>query len=347
MESKRSHFRAIIIFTLASATGIIAQLIAVCGFIDIFFDNSIVFVASTYVTGAVAGAAGFTVLQHKGRKLFFMLALLLSLVYPVGGLIAAYTIFFCKYLIPAKDSTSMHEDILIETELYENTEVDDYTAPVSEEDFIRDSLDIESFSDIMHSDNVFLKRSVIEKLSRKDTREAVLLISDALKDDDIEIRFYASSALKKIEENFQSRILALKEKINQMPDSAETNLRLSIEYFKFCRSGLLDQTSRHFYLERADRAIRQALAQTDDNIDVLLQAGKVLLDMGNAEEALLFFDNAHNLDQNNWQILIWRCEAYFRIQQFDRIKEDCERIEQLNSPWDSVRNITKYWLEYA
>ncbi|RJP59545.1 MAG: tetratricopeptide repeat protein [Candidatus Auribacter fodinae] len=346
MGQRKNIYGAIILFIVCFTAGIAVHLATVCSLTGLIIPRSLIITFASLIIGAGINAAGYAILLRRGRRLFTALGFLYGLLFPVAGNISVLGMYLYKRLFPVKNKDLKDDDILVESYVITDPAQQD-SRPLKEEDFIRDSLDIESFSDILRSDNMAMKRSVIEKLSRKDTPDAIMMLQESLKDPDIEIRFYASSALKKIEENFQTHIFSLKEKIKSDPFSQDYNMALSEEYFKFCRSGLLDKSSRTFYLDKSWDVIQNALKSPNSKVNVLLQAGKVALARNDYAEALRYFDKAYEMTPENWQILIWRCEAYFHLGQITEIKDDCHRIEELKPPWDSVKNVTKYWVEHA
>lgn len=296
-----------------------------------------------FVSGSVLCGCAFLYQHNKERYLFFYLGIMVSLLFPVAGIMGIAAIFAYKFF--TRDKLYNEDDFEIALEK-EDILKEKHVPDSDEESFVREQLDIQSFREILQGNNTELKRSVIEKLSQKDTCDDIQLLIRTLKDSDPEVRFYASAALKKIEENFEIRILAIKEKLKAAPYSTEHNLALGKEYLKLCRSGLIEKNTRLFYLHKAWSAIENTLGAINP-LEVLLEAGKIKIELGEYEAGIAYLNQACDLDPTNWQVLIWRCEANFHLKNLDKIPSDCEVIKRIKPPWDSVQNITDYWLEHV
>jgi len=299
-----------------------------------------------FILGVCLVSLVFVVKNGKSLRLFWYLSLMLGIVVPVLGSLAVFAIYFYRKAYFNAEEASEEWDIALDNEIVAPTVKDaDYLEDSTK--YVLQNLDVESYSDILNGDNLELKRSVISKLSEDDKKEDIQLLQLTLKDPDPEIRFYASSGLKKIEENFQKEFLALKEEISYHPDSLSHNLMLGKEYFRFARSGLSDKTSERYYYEQAKDCLEKAYLIDKQNIDTALEYGKALIQLGEHEQALKCFDDAYQIDNQNWQVLIWRCEAYYHLGNLKEIQRDCVKLKKLKPPWGTITNITNYWLEYA
>jgi len=334
----------LILFSLFLVFSFILHGYTIATVIGVIKNQPVKLILTAYLTGTLFNATAYLFTAQKYRLLFFHISWMLCSVFPLLGNLSALVLFAVKIMSQPKSFDEFESD---ELSLDDELVVEQHNnQPKSAEEYLRELLDIESFADILIGSNSDLKRSVIEKLAQKDNREAVKLLKQTLKDSDPEIRFHASSGLKKIDENFQRRILTLKEEILLNPQSFDLHLSLGQEYFKFSRSSLADKTTTDFYLNQAWNAIEKALRIKPENISVLLEAGKIKIELGEYEEAANYLDKAINLDSSNWQLRIWRCEANFQIGNITKVKDDCRFIESIKQPWDSVRNITNYWLAY-
>ena len=346
MRAKWIGIKRFIINTFLLVTGFILQGFMLLGLMGFFPEYPFWNFAVSFVCGVLLTSLVFARRKMKSFRLFFYLSFMLGIVVPVIGSLAVFLIYLYRKAYFNAEEAAEDWDISLDTEI---------VAPVIDEPdhledatkYVLENLDVESYSDILKGDNLELKRSVISKLSEDDKKEDIQLLQQTLKDTDPEIRFYASSALKKIEENFQKEFLALKEEISYHPDSLNYNLMLGKEYFRFARSGLADKTSERYYYEQAEKCLKKAYSLDKGNIDTALEYGKVLIQLGQCEQALNCFDEAYHIDNENWQVLIWRCEAFYHLGKLKEIQSDCVKLKKLNPPWGTITNITNYWLEYA
>jgi len=343
MVEERSFNHKFIALTMF-AFGIFLQGITFFGLIGYLdFFKAIHFIAC-HLSGAVFIGVSFSQTVDKKRNLFLYLSLMLAVIFPVGGAVSIaviylYQIVFGVDLVSEDDlDVSLDEESVLKSE--ENIDVD-------ADQFIRQRLDVESFSDILHGDNFNLKRSVIEILAQKDDRESIKLLKFALKDSEPEVRFHASAGLRLVGETFQRRIFALQEEYNLDTSNNEISLLLAKEYFRFCRSRLADISTQQFYLNKSLESIIGALKIKPDDVTALLVLGKIKIEMEDYRDAVEQLNKAHKLDESSWEVMIWRCEANFYLGEFDKIKEDCEAVAKLKPMWDRVGNVTKYWMKHA
>lgn len=339
-RSFKNKFIAITMFT----AGIFFQAITFAGFIGFLdFFNAIHFIISHFA-GAVFIGISFSQTVDKNRNLFFYLSLMLSVLFPVLGAVSIAVIYIYQTMVGvdlvSEDDLDISLDEESVLELEENID-DDANR------FIRQRLDVESFSDILRGDNFNLKRSVIEILAHKDNKDSIKLLKIALKDSEPEIRFHASAGLRKVGETFQKRIFALQEEYNLDTNNFEINLLLAKEYFSFCRSRLVDVSTQKFYLNRGLESIIRALKLKPDDVNALLVHGKIKIEMEDYQDAVTQLNKAHSLDKSNWDVLIWRCEANFYLGKFDKIKKDCQTVANLKPVWDRIGNVTNYWMKHA
>ena len=346
MRSRRISGKRLIINIFLLAAGFTLQVYMLAGLMGFFPEHPAWRFFAAFAGGVCLSALVFASKKVKSLRLFLYLSLMLGIVVPVLGSLAVFAIYLYRKTCFNAEEASDEWDIALDNELVAPTVKDSGHLGDSTK-YVLENLDVESYSDILKGDNLELKRSVISKLSEDDKKEDIQLLQQTLKDPDPEIRFYASSALKKIEENFQKEFLALKEEISYQPDSLSHNLMLGKEYFRFARSGLSDKTSERYYYEQARNCLEKAYSIDKQNIDTALEYGKALIQLGEYERALKCFDDAYQIDTQNWQVLIWRCEAYYHLGKLKEIQHDCVQLKKLKPPWGTITNITNYWLEYA
>ncbi len=343
MVEGRSFKNNLIAITMFIA-GIFFQAITFAGFLGFLDFFSAIHFIIAHFAGAVFIGISFSQAVDKKRNLFFYLSLMISVLFPVLGGVSIAVIYIYQIVIGL--------DLVSEDDL--DISLDEESVMESEEDidddanqFIRQRLDVESFSDILRGDNFNLKRSVIEILAQKDNKDSIKLLKLALKDSEPEIRFHASAGLRRVGETFQKRIFALQEEYNLDMNNFGINLLLAKEYFSFCRSRLVDVSTQKFYLNKGLESIIRAIELKPDDVNALLTYGKIKIEMEDYKDAVTQFNKAHRLDKSNWQVLIWRCEANFYLGKFDKIKKDCITVANLTPPWDRVGNVTNYWMKHA
>ncbi|MCD6459656.1 hypothetical protein J7L67_03190 [bacterium] len=348
MHTRRIEIKRFIINALLLFAGFILQGHMVFALAGFFAQYPVWSFFASYIIGVILMSLVFAGKKDKSQKLFLYLSLMLGIILPVFGSLSVCLIYLYRKIYFKIEESAENWDIALDNEIEIAVPVvEDAVCLDDEQKYMLENLDVQSYRDILNGDNLELKRSVISKLSEDDKKEDIYILQQTLKDIDPEIRFYASSALKKIEENFQKKFLALKEEISSNPDSLNHNLMLGKEYFRFARSGLSDKTSELFYYNQSKICLQKAYSIDKENIDTALEFGKVLIQLCEYEQALKCFEDAYLIDNENWQVLIWRCEAYYHLGKLKKIQRDCAKLKKLKPPWGTITNITNYWLEYA
>ena len=301
-----------------------------------------------YFLGPAILAGGFMLLKRKERSLFSVLSLFFGVLLPLAGVLSVTAIFFYRMLgdrtkeLFYEDTQEQYEDV------FEDEEIIRKAIKENEEETLRRQIDAESFSDILMSKNGNLKRDAIEKLAMLDNKESIYLLKRTLvKDPDAEMRFFAGNALKKVEEGFQNQIQALNDNIQQNPAGFENYFKLARLYLRLFRAELSGDSIQHFCLLQATDAITSALNIEPNNIEALIEAGKIKIAQRAYKEALEYLEKAEKIEPTSWQVLIWRCEADFFLGNFQAIKKACKVIVQENPPWKLVNNVTHFWLNNA
>ena len=199
-------------------------------------------------------------------------------------------------------------------------------------------------TDVLRSDaSEDEKRNAIEALSRLETPDAVTMLRSVLTSESTEVRFYAASALSRLEERLALRLKALEEDLaTGRQDRALVELEMARTYFDYAYYRLTDETRRADYLERAALHAARAAEEGSDPAASLMQ-GRALLDLRRYDEAEKVFSSHLGRVRDDVKGLIWRAEARFRLGSYPGVCEDCRRALQMGGVPEVMADAIGMW----
>ncbi len=206
-------------------------------------------------------------------------------------------------------------------------------------------LEIEPYVDILKGADDELKKGALEQLARVKTKDAIRLIQMALQDANLEIRYYASLKLKKIEDEFSEQILIAKEKLKK-EKTPETHTLLGNMYAQFCRMNLLDPVTRDYYTKLALNEYVLSLQLNPHQPLVLKNMAENYFEIHRPDQALKIIDRALALDSKSAEMLLMRCEARLQLEQWNEISKDCCALQLLKKEEIDYEFHFKGLLEY-
>ena len=208
-------------------------------------------------------------------------------------------------------------------------------------------LEIEPYIDILKGYDDELKKGALEQLAKIKNKEAVQLIQMALEDSNPEIRYTASIKLKKIEDELSEQISIVKEKLKR-EQTKENHNHLGDAYSQFCRMALLDSATQDHYYKLALQEYILSL-QIDPKQSLILKSlAENYFAIHRPDQALSILHRALNLDPENSELYLMRCEAKAQLGEWEGISSDCQKIQALKkNDVDYVFNfkgLCEYWI---
>jgi len=189
--------------------------------------------------------------------------------------------------------------------------------------------EVAPMTDILRSDaGEDEKRNAIEALSRLETPDAVDVLRSVLTSESTEVRFYAASALSRLEERLALRLKALDQDLAMgRQDRGVVELEMARTYHDYAYYRLVDETRRLDCLESSLQHARRAIEIGLDP-EAWLMAGRALLALRRCEEAEELFTEYLDRVRDDAKGLLWRAEARFRLGRYTSLREDCRRVSQ-------------------
>lgn len=294
------------------------------------------------------------VLLKKGisrDKLFFILALDIFL--PVFGFLSLVTYQLLApifSLITKQNSLDTYDLPLGEEEFKYYTEVKAtlLAQDVSEEkNRLNDDLAIEPYMEIFYSDDLAKKVNAIEKLSWIGDAQCVMILKRCLDIENYEVRYFANSALEKIEQNMMSKIeLAADDVDRHSMDYIVFNVRAG-SYLDAYLLGILDQNSETHFLETALMDYLTSLSLNADQsylyvkiIQIYLKLEKYDNLISQAEMAL----KANLAFEDEIKIKFYLAEACFYLRRYGKVVSYCREISYSNTGFSKIDESVKWWL---
>jgi hypothetical protein len=208
--------------------------------------------------GALGTAFGLLLVTPEKSSLTFWFLLALNLFLPFYGTLGSVVIaFYLRYATGGRLAQQYAE--YIDTQERQVSHKAEFFTRGSVDQMVHQELHAQSYMDILHGSDDLLKKSLLSKIISEWTPNAVVLLREALKDPEYEIRSYASTALSTIENRMNTRLLQLKRGIDADPQDLTLRLKLAQGYLDYAGSGLLDENSTHHYI-RMGEAILETLS---------------------------------------------------------------------------------------
>jgi polysaccharide biosynthesis protein PelE len=184
---------------------------------------------------------------------------------------------------------------------------------------------VESFADILSSDDAAKKRIVIGLLTRHFRPGFAPALKLALTDDDPSVRTQAATAVATIEGRFLARAQILQRKVRERPSSFRRRHQLARHYDEYAFTGLLDAERERDNRIRALEAYQDALKVRPRDAGIWLAIGRLLVRERRYDAAASWFTVAEARGLLSADMVLWQLEALFRLGRYDKLRECLDR----------------------
>ncbi len=239
-----------------------------------------------FVLGDGTGQLGIGVLLHvvavvlsflaaggQARDERWLLAALTATL-PVGGALAVW--WRCVWW-PARASTNAHAAAEVEREPAPGAE---RRAPPR----CREP-GVESAVSVVRTGDRSRRRALLRRLADLGEPERIALLRTFLAAGDPELRLCAHAELSRLGRDREHRIADLEAAVAAAPDDVTVWLELAAAQLAYAASGLLDPAMAEFWIERAERSGRRAVAADSDDAAARRRLAEVLTVRGRLDEA--------------------------------------------------------------
>ncbi len=246
---------------------------------------------------------------HNDLKFYSYLCGLMTLFLSLIGIVGITISFLLvKLLLKKKGHFTTSIDPLVNIDEEESLLFEDITDTNT---LLKEETNIEPIMDIINGDDPALKRGAINLLKEIGSKEAIHLLKKCISDSNEEVRFYTSTALKRLNDSYIQQIKMAKERKEGEKPSASNYQKLGEVYKKYAESGLCDQYAMDYYLGLAKNAFIETLSLDPDNIEITISVGYVCMEMKEYEEAEKYFKKATSIKPDHGDALLWLCQLYY------------------------------------
>lgn len=162
-----------------------------------------------------------------------------------------------------------------------------------------DHLQVEPLIDMLQTEDVDLKRAVIDAMARRRGSKLIQCIQGCLQDPRPEIYQYAMARLGRLQEDFTRDIARATQDVEKAPEATEPHMRLARVFEQYLDSGLVDATLVDFYQGQLLREYEAVLKVNPDETAASLARGRVLIELRRAHEAAAEYQRVLSRDGAN------------------------------------------------
>jgi tetratricopeptide (TPR) repeat protein len=257
------------------------------------------------------------------------LAALFSFFMPVIGLIGISITLFISLIF-------MHKHGLAEDyrqKSYEGHGLD-VELPTDVTEFLYDEVDVHPIADVLAGEDLGMKRGAINLLRRIGSAEAVKLLRKSISDENTEIRFYAHTALTRLEEDYAESIEKSRFRAERY-DSAPAHAEMAKTYRNYARSGLPERNMRSGIMEQACDHWKIAVEKDPENFEYKLLFAEVLCEIGHYGEALDIYSYTIDFPEYELESRLGLCRAYFETGEYPLLFNELRKMNSKPTPESS------------
>ena len=311
---------------------IICGLIGFYGF-DAFYHEEYLFGIVSHLLGVLIGLVIIKFRMQNQRGITLPVALILFV--PVLG---ALGVSVLALDLKNKGRRGILEEyaIHINPEEYRELFTRDYN------EFKPDPTKLYSLSDVLQSNlSVVQKRVAIEALAQMDSPRTIAILREALQMGSVEVRFFSSSVLSKMEMRLEQKLLELKSE-DRGNNQVSVISELAQVYFDFVFFSIVDGTRKEEYLNLALGYTLDALSLELNN-SMLAIAGRILLMKEQYKEATKIFNlyiREYPEDVRGW---LWRAEAYLHTNDYNMVSYNAKMALEIGGIPSSLVEAAEFW----
>jgi hypothetical protein len=140
--------------------------------------------------------------------------------------------------------------------------------------------------DALRQERTEIRQVVVRTLGDQGDQNSVKTLRRLLGDANPDVRGDAAVILTRLENDYQQRILNAMQQVERDPGDLEERLHLARLYYQFADSGLLDQVSSQYYLEKACHIFQREASAHPGRIDVSIDLARVFSHLGRPHETI-------------------------------------------------------------
>ena len=270
------------------------------------------------------------------------IAALFSFFLPLIGLFGiSVTLFSARVIMK---SYGLAEDYKEKAYEGAGTDID---LPTDITEFLYDEIDVHPIADILSGDDMEMKRGAVNLLRRIGSAEAVSLLRKSLSDASAEVRFYAHTALTRLEEDYADALDKAKFRAERY-DSPQSHAELASTYRNYARSGLPEVNMQEHSMVLSCEHWRIAVSKDQENKDYLMRLAEACAESKEFSEALHIYRNNLTDPDLEMESRLGICRIFFEMGNFIALFQEVEQLRsrpELKSTDPFKTLIYNFWRE--
>ncbi|MDR3211901.1 MAG: tetratricopeptide repeat protein [Planctomycetota bacterium] len=318
----------------------ILALIGSIASVYLMFDHQLLMALGVHSLAALLGGiAGINSDNRRSGRHWYPPSLAFCL--PIIGPFFAYLL---SESVKWKRTGSLSEEFALylndAASIKESVKQSDIEAPPTEE--------LVSMADIISNPlNDVEQRVAVENLSSMETPSAMAVLRKVIDSGTGgEGRFFAMTAMARLEERIFSSIQRLEESIAVGRQSGpDVCLETAKNYLDFSYYQLAKDARRDEYLEKAREWLGRCMQENAFDPEAWIMLGRIELQQNNPQKALDCFNTFLRLIPRSRKGLLWRAEAWYMLGNYDQVRRDCLSVLELGCLVDNFHETIMFWAE--
>ncbi len=194
-----------------------------------------------------------------------------------------------------------------------------------------------SFRDVMVLGTEQQKRRALTRMTDRFHPSFAPIYRQALQDKNNTIRVQAASSVAKIENQFTHMLMRVEQLEAMNPDDMILKLGLARFYDDYAFTGLLDAQREHDNRQKALEKYRVYLEEFPNDIDVRIEAGRLLLRNGSYDEVVTLFQDCLSAGYQTETLNAWLMEALYAAGRYAELRAMAPRCAHMAKEWKDTR----------
>ncbi len=251
----------------------------------------------------------------ENRRFYICVSGLLTFFIPLIGIVGCAFVLTCTGISKRDSAAGLLDEIdgLVE----EGTGVHETATDFNS--FVQEETEIEPIIDIINGEDVELKRGAVNLLARIGNADAVKLLQNCLSDKNDEVRFYASTAIARLNDQHIKAIESAVESCEANENDAAVLAKAGDLCRKYAETGLLEASSTLHYLGVAAESYTKALNINRGDVDLKVKLGHLSMRKGERGKAKGYFEDAFKERPDSHEAFLGLCQLFYENWDLDAL----------------------------
>ena len=203
-------------------------------------------------------------------------------------------------------------------------------------------IEVQPLIDILHSDDLGLKASAIDIMTRLSGKELVIAMKSLLTAPESDIRFQASVGLGRLEAQINETISEGEARVQRSPSSSEARRQLAQRYLDYVESGLPDgPTMTHYARMGADEFDRAE--SLDPSRSTGHERARCYAAAKDFEACLTATREAQRRNDDSPEVVVLRAQALYSLGRYQEVRQQAALVGDAKFDDPIQREIMEWW----